>query len=82
MPCAPVQDLAVLPQDAQLQATGQIQRVAHPAGEVRVVGSPFRLDGERPRVRRAPPLLGEHTDQVLRALGLDDALIEEVTGGA
>jgi len=82
VPCAPVQDLAVLPQDPQLQATGQIQRVAHPAGEVRVVGSPFRLDGERPRVRRAPPLLGEHTDQVLRALGLDDALIEEVTGGA
>jgi len=81
VPCAPVQDLATLPQDPQLQATGQIQRVAHPAGEVRVVGSPFRLDGQRPRVRRAPPLLGEHTDQVLRALGLDDALIQEVTGG-
>jgi crotonobetainyl-CoA:carnitine CoA-transferase CaiB-like acyl-CoA transferase len=55
VPCAPVQDLGSLPDDPQVQATGQLQRVAHPAGDVRVVGSPYRLDGERPRVRRAHP---------------------------
>ncbi len=78
VPCAVVQDLASLPDDPQLVATGQVQSVEHPAGPVRVVGSPFRLDGERPRVRRAPPLLGQHTVEVLSALGLDPSQIEEV----
>lgn len=81
VPCAVVQDLASLPEDPQLVANGQLQEVAHPAGPVRVVGSPFRLDGERPRVRRPPPLLGQHTAEVLTALGLDRSQIDEVTGG-
>jgi len=81
VPCAPVQDLAQLQDDPQVVATGQLQAVDHPAGPVRVVGSPFRLDGERPRVRRAPPLLGQHTTEVLTGLGLSAAQIVEVTGG-
>lgn len=80
VPCAVVQDLASLPDDPQLVANGQLQEVAHPAGPVRVVGSPYRLDGDRPRVRRAPPLLGQHTVEVLTALGLSPDQIEEVTG--
>jgi crotonobetainyl-CoA:carnitine CoA-transferase CaiB-like acyl-CoA transferase len=80
VPCAVVQDLASLPADPQLVATGQLQEVEHPAGPVRVVGSPYRLDGSRPRVRRAPPLLGQHTVEVLSALGLSSEQIEEVVG--
>jgi crotonobetainyl-CoA:carnitine CoA-transferase CaiB-like acyl-CoA transferase len=80
VPCAPVQDLGSLPDDPQIAATGILQRVAHPAGDVRVVGSPYRLDGARPQVRRAPPLLGEHTAEVLSGLGLSRAHLEEVTG--
>jgi crotonobetainyl-CoA:carnitine CoA-transferase CaiB-like acyl-CoA transferase len=80
VPCAVVQDLASLPDDPQLQATGQVQLVDHPAGPVRVVGSPYRLDGVRPAVRRAPPLLGEHTTEVLTALGLSAEQVEEVVG--
>lgn len=75
---APVQDLQQLQDDPQIVATGLLQEVDHPAGAVTVVGSPYRIDGERPRVRRAPPLLGQHTDEVLQALGLDAAHIEEV----
>lgn len=78
VPCAPVQDLAALPHDPQLVATGLVQRVEHPAGEVSLVGSPYRLDGRRPRVHSAPPLLGQHTAQVLSALGLDHAMVQEV----
>jgi formyl-CoA transferase len=80
VPCAVVQDLAALPDDPHVAAVGLVQSVDHPAGPVRVVGSPYRLDGERPRVRRAPPLLGQHTDEVLSSLGLTDAQIEEVVG--
>jgi crotonobetainyl-CoA:carnitine CoA-transferase CaiB-like acyl-CoA transferase len=78
VPCAPVQDLASLPSDPQIVATGLIQSVDHVAGPVRVVGSPYRIDGVRPRVRRAPPTLGQHTDEVLRGLGLTDDHIVEV----
>jgi crotonobetainyl-CoA:carnitine CoA-transferase CaiB-like acyl-CoA transferase len=81
VPCAVVQDLGSLPDDPQLVATGQVQEVDHPAGPVRVVGSPYRLDGERPRVRRSPPLLGQHTVEVLSALGLSQEQVEEVTSG-
>lgn len=80
VPSSPVQDLAAVQDDPQIVATGLLQQVAHPAGPVRVVGSPYRLDEQRPRVRRAPPTLGEHTVEVLRALGLDDEQVEEVTG--
>ena len=55
-----------------------LQTRPHPAGPVTVVGSPYRLDGVRPRVHDAPPLIGQHTREVLSALGLTDALIEEV----
>jgi crotonobetainyl-CoA:carnitine CoA-transferase CaiB-like acyl-CoA transferase len=78
VPCAPVQDLGSLPDDPQIGATGLLQEVPHPAGAVTVVGSPYRIDGTRPRVRRAPPLLGQHTVEVLTALGLDAAQVEEV----
>lgn len=80
IPYAPVQDLSQLPDDPQLVANGQLQRVTHPAGDVVVVGSPYRLDGVRPRVHDAPPLLGQHTEEVLRAMGLSDDLVAEVTG--
>jgi len=80
VPCAPVQDLAALPSDPQVVATGLLQTVPHPAGAVTVVGSPYRLDGVRPRVRVAPPVLGQHTVQVLTALGLSTEQVEEVLG--
>lgn len=68
VPCAVVQDVGQLRHDPQLAATGLLQEVNHPAGAVTVVGSALRLDGVRPRVRRAPPTLGQHTEEVLAAL--------------
>jgi crotonobetainyl-CoA:carnitine CoA-transferase CaiB-like acyl-CoA transferase len=79
VPCAPVQDLASVSDDPQIVATQLIQEVDHPAGPVRLVGSPYRVDGIRPRVRRAPPVLGQHTAEVLAALGLSAGQIEEVS---
>lgn len=80
VPCAPVQDLSQLATDPQVTATGQLQTLPHPAGEVTVVGSPYRLDGRRPRPHRAPPTLGQHTAEVLAALGLSATAIDELTG--
>jgi crotonobetainyl-CoA:carnitine CoA-transferase CaiB-like acyl-CoA transferase len=45
--------------------------IDHPlAGELSVIANPLRFSGRRLPVRRPPPLLGEHTDSVLRELGI------------
>ncbi len=58
----------------QVVARGAFVDCEHPvAGKVRVVGPPARLSDTPADVRLPAPLLGEHTDEVLRArLGLDD----------
>ena len=56
--------------DPTVRHLGLIAEVDHPvAGRVRAPGIPVRMDGTPPSVRTPPPLLGEHTDQVLEELG-------------
>jgi crotonobetainyl-CoA:carnitine CoA-transferase CaiB-like acyl-CoA transferase len=71
VPCGPINDLAEVFADPQVRERGMTVAMPHPlAGSVRLVASPLKL-GETPvQYRRAPPLLGEHTDQVLSELGL------------
>lgn len=61
----------------QVQARGAIVETAHPvAGKVKIVGVPVKLSQTPGAVREPAPLLGQHTDVVLREyLGLDDAKI-------
>ncbi|MDB5859062.1 MAG: CoA transferase, partial [Ramlibacter sp.] len=48
-----------------------ISTVAHPkAGPVKLVSSPIRMSGTPVREPSAPPLLGEHTGEVLRELNI------------
>ncbi|MDH4134807.1 MAG: CoA transferase, partial [Gammaproteobacteria bacterium] len=42
---------------------------------IRGVASPLRLGATPPVIQRAPPVLGEHTEEVLAELGLDAARI-------
>ena len=67
VPCAPVNTMDQVFADPQVEARGMQVRMPHPlAGEdVRLVGSPIRLSGTPVSYRRAPPTLGEHTDDVL-----------------
>ena len=54
-----------------------IEKVEHPTlGEVKLIGTPFKFSGTPTSVRRAPPTLGQHADEILREeLGLDDGQI-------
>ena len=72
VPCGPINDLADVFADPQVQARGMTVDVAHPlAGSVRLVASPMKLSATPVRHDRAPPLLGADTESVLADLGLD-----------
>lgn len=53
--------------DPQLAARAMIRSLPHPsAGEVRILGSPVKLSETQPEIRTAPPVLGQHTESILR----------------
>jgi crotonobetainyl-CoA:carnitine CoA-transferase CaiB-like acyl-CoA transferase len=69
VPVAPVQTVREALESPQARALGLVQEIAHPtAGSLRLVGSPVRVNGAPPPILRPPPLLGEHTAEVLAEL--------------
>ncbi|WP_172148291.1 MULTISPECIES: CaiB/BaiF CoA transferase family protein [Pseudomonas] len=80
VPCGPINDLQQVFADPQVQARGLRVELPHPlAGSVPQVASPIRLSATPVQYRNAPPLLGEHTEQVLQQwLGLSLEQIAEL----
>ena len=78
VPCGPINDLAQVFADPQVQARGLALQLPHAlAGLVPQVASPIRLSETPVEYRNAPPLLGEHTRQVLeQVLGLKAGAVE------
>ncbi|MDP8904688.1 MAG: CoA transferase, partial [Chloroflexota bacterium] len=69
VPCAPVNDVLAALGQAQAAAREMVVDVAHSAvGPVRQVGVPLKLSATPASIRSAPPLLGEHSDEVLAEL--------------
>ena len=68
--CAPVRDLREVLVDAQTLHNGMIMEGAPGGGaNYRFIASPITMSQAPVALRRAPPRLGEHTDEVLAALG-------------
>jgi crotonobetainyl-CoA:carnitine CoA-transferase CaiB-like acyl-CoA transferase len=79
IPCSPVRTVADLMQDEQLQTLGLMAESVHPeVGDLRLVGMPVSRDGERAVSELPPPLLGQHTDEVLGEIGLEESEIESL----
>ena len=63
--------------DPQATTNEMLVEYEHPTGgTVRATGSPIRLDDQAARATEPPPLLGQHTRDLLAELGLDDETIE------
>ena len=79
VPCAPINTLDKILAEPQTEASGMLVPAKHPRlPDYRAVAMPVRWDGERPGVTRVPPLLGEHTSDVLAELGYDAAAIQDL----
>lgn len=73
-PVGPINTIADVFNDPHIKDIGLVKTLKHPtAGEVKVVGSPVEYSESANQVRTAPPLLGQHTDEVLRDLLKYDA---------
>ena len=80
VPAAPVADVADVAASPQTEALGMLQELAHPSiPNLRLAALPLSFDGERARHPSAPPLVGQHTTEVLQEAGYTDAEIRELT---
>ena len=78
IPCSLVNNFAEVFDDPQIVARGVVQEVAHPQlGKLRVTRNPVLLDRDGPELARPAPMLGEHSDEVLRELGYSGETIAE-----
>ena len=78
VPCGPINDLAEVFHDPQVQARGMIESWNHPLRpDLKLVASPMKLSATPVQHLSAPPRLGEHTTAVLQDwLGMDQQQVQ------
>jgi len=83
VPCGPINSIDQVFDDPQVQARGmRIERPHALAGDIPLVGNPIKLSESSVKPGAAPPLLGEHTNAVLRELlELDETACEQLKNG-
>ncbi len=80
VPCGRINSVSQALDDPHTLARGMVETVEHPSvGALRLLGIPFKLGGTPATVRRPPPTLGQHTEEILREeLGLSDQRVGEL----
>ncbi len=77
VPCGPINSVADVFEDPQVKARGMLRHVPHPSGvDVPQVASPMRFAEAELPLREAPPLLGQHSADILAEIGYDSAAIQ------
>ena len=79
VPCGPINSVADVFEDPQVKARDMLRHVEHPSGVlVPQVATPMRFSDAQLPECKAPPLLGQHSDDILQELGYEAARIKEL----
>jgi crotonobetainyl-CoA:carnitine CoA-transferase CaiB-like acyl-CoA transferase len=79
VPCGPIWSIGQSLSSDEVRELGIVRQVAHDlAGTVPLIGPAFDLSATPPVIRRPPPLLGQHTAEILSELSFDEAAIERL----
>src|SRR6185312_5182240 len=83
VPAGPISDYAEVFGSDHAKAREMKMTIAHPVeGAIPNIGFPVKLKGTPQQLRRPPPLLGEHNDEIFAELGIADSERRLATGGA
>ncbi len=78
VPCGPVLQLSEVFEDPQVLHRKMVEVIEHPsAGKIKVVGTPLKLSSTPASIRVPPPMLGEHTHDILCSIGYNNTEIED-----
>ena len=78
VPCSPIQDISQVVSDPQVRANRIFEPQPHPRiPGYRDLKMSVRFDGERPPLRRVPPSIGEHTEEILAEIGFGEAEVHD-----
>jgi len=73
IPSGPINNYEQVFADPHIQARGLIVEIEHPTlGRIRTLGPPVKMSGTQAITGRRAPLLGEHTTEILRELGIEN----------
>ena len=78
IPAAPINTVGDAVNNEQIKQREMVTEISAPYGEIPMLGTPFKLSRTPGKIRKAPPMLGEDTGDILKSLNFTQEEIEKM----